>query len=279
VVDYVYSSKEVWRAVYEELKQRGFSLKRIRSEIGCDFSHAVYQGYGIRHDSFILLKKLLGKKIEPVEYRKKKEDIRAEYTEDFAELVGIILGDGNIGRRTVQISVGTRYGELYIEYVKRLIARVLPEVKIGEYHKSDCNAVDLKIHSASFVRQLMEDGLKIGDKKENQISVPHWIEENEVYSLRCFRGLLDTDGSIYKNTRDGQIVVEIKNNSRPLLQFSEEFCRRIGVKMNLYDRNCAVYKKADVRRLLRRVEPRKMSFDQVSPSLSGEQLNEFLNED
>lgn len=270
---YIRAPREVWRSIYDELKQRGLSLKKIKESIGCDFSHAVYQGYGIRSSSFRRLEELLGRRIDGVESWGR--DLSVRRNSDLAELVGVILGDGNLDRNTVTITIGTRMGTQYLNHVRELILSVLPGHHVGEYERRG-NSTDLKIHSKEFVELLVSDGLQRGDKKANQVGVPAWVLSDHEYSRRCFAGLLDTDGSIYRNTRDGQIIVEVKNDSQPILEFCGKFCESLGVRINVYARNVVIYRQEDVRRLLTHVNPFKLRLERPSPSLCGEELSRFL---
>ncbi len=275
MTEYVRAPREVWRSIYDELKQRGLSLKKIKRIIGCDFSHAVYKGYGIRRSSFMKLEELLGRRVAGVEHT--GHDFAVEVNGDLAELVGVILGDGNLDRNTVTITIGTRMGIQYLDHVRELILSVLPGHHVGEYERRG-NSTDLKIHSKEFVELLVGYGLQRGDKKANQVGVPAWILSNHDYSRRCFAGLLDTDGSIYRNTRDGQIIVEIKNDSQPILEFSRKFCESLGVRINVYLRNAVIYRQEDVRTLLTDVNPFKLRLERPSPSLDGEELSRFLGD-
>lgn len=75
----------------------------------------------------------------------------------------------------------------------------------------------------------MSHGLVPGDKVENQVSVPKWIESNPPFVVRCLKGLTDTDGFIYVNKGDKTIMVGFNNASLPLVQDFKRMCSSIGV--------------------------------------------------
>ncbi len=149
------------------------------------------------------------------------------FSSELAELVGIILGDGSIfiKRYSIKASVYqlricghiTLDRDYLINFVKPLISELF----------SICPAITFFRNSALYVccsnKQLVEFLLKIGmepgDKVRNQVSIPGWIKENKEYLKSCIRGLIDTDGSVFRmSNQDPQLVrISFKNHSKNLL--------------------------------------------------------------
>ena len=121
--------------------------------------------------------------------------------EKLAELVGIILGDGNIQHtgpyqlRIVGDSIKDK--DYMLNYVKPLLDSLF-EVNSGVYKHYKFNAIYIYISSKKIIEFLISIGLKGGNKIESKVSIPSWILENNSYTKACIRGLVDTDGSIYE---------------------------------------------------------------------------------
>lgn len=126
------------------------------------------------------------------------------HNEEFAELFGIMLGDGNVtayvnGRAQVyQVSVAT--GRKNEEaYARGFVAPLMSKLS-----GLDCkiilkgNVIYSWINSRKFVEELGRNGLPHGDKIKNKLRIPEWIFSKEEYLRACIRGLVDTDGSVYR---------------------------------------------------------------------------------
>lgn len=120
---------------------------------------------------------------------------------DLAYLIGVICGDGCISRlpRTYQLSIScdARYPELIETYVD-LIHKVLGRVaKKDPTAKGTCVQVRT---GDKFMPVLL--GLPAGAKQQNY-PVPEWIFSDLDYVLPFIRGLIETDGNIYHEYRNG----------------------------------------------------------------------------
>ncbi len=132
--------------------------------------------------------------------------LKPKKNEKLAELVGIILGDGNISvierdkskSYVIRIVGDERKDKKYlIDYVKPLCEELF-NIKVKTHKHKQFNALYLTINSKQAVEFLISVGLKKGNKIENQLTIPSWIFEQERLLKACLRGLVDTDGSIYE---------------------------------------------------------------------------------
>lgn len=146
-----------------------------------------------------------------------KELIEPPESEELAELFGIILGDGHIDRivrgKKTRCYCITIVGDFdddkdYLEkYVSKIFYDLFGEKSKIAYSRFS-NSLFLKVHGRNIVDFFINKGIKNGNKKINQQSIPNWILENREYLKRCIRGLIDTDGSIHyisKNNRNLRI--------------------------------------------------------------------------
>ena len=75
-------------------------------------------------------------------------------------------------------------------------------------------------------------GLEVGHKTRNQVSVPGWIKKSEEFSEKCLKGLIDTNGAIYKDQRENTYYtrVQFKNYSELLLRDFKRICNKVGIE-------------------------------------------------
>ena len=138
-------------------------------------------------------------------------------SKELAELFGIILGDGHVhkyinGKKTrcyflrIANSLADDYGYLS-NYVKDLIKKLFNETpKIMKVPKH--GEIFITIYGKNIIEFLNKKGLKSGNKKTNNQTIPNWILKNKEYLVSCIRGLIDTDGSIHyisKNNKNLRI--------------------------------------------------------------------------
>jgi hypothetical protein len=137
----------------------------------------------------------------PEKYRQlgckiRKNFIRPPYSTYFAELIGIILGDGTISNYQVRVTLDRHRDKEYADFVKNLMVSILGEAPAFAIREYD-NTISLTLSGVGLVEMLEEVGMERGDKIAHQISFPLWIRNNSAYSIACVRGLFDTDGGLY----------------------------------------------------------------------------------
>lgn len=172
-------------------------------------------------------------------------------SEELAELIGIILGDGNIhrfikGRKVrsymVWIAGDKRYDYDYLtKYVKKLIEDLFNIKAKIEERKS--NEILIIVHSKQVVDYLIKLGLKAGDKIRNNISIPKWIFKNKKYLKACIRGLIDTDGCIYtlKPNYPNLYQLSFKNYNYKLLEDTRKAFIELGYPISRISSNIQIY--------------------------------------
>ena len=120
-------------------------------------------------------------------------------SDKLAYLIGVICGDGCLwqGPRTVQlcISCDMRYPhliEIYSGLLEELTGRKAKIVARDTYAEVRMNSVDLP--------QILQ--LPTGAKAQDY-PIPAWIWEQDSYMRFWVRGLIETDGNIYHEYRNG----------------------------------------------------------------------------
>lgn len=225
--------KSELKKVQQDLKEEGFTLDKISEAIGADFRNFLYKNHSMSKKTFTKLNEVYDEDIQAEEQnyidgKGVKTSINIEEDSALSELTGIILGDGyiqmtnrNRDDRTVTANrlVITLHEEedllreRSIEMIKEIFNRepTLTSLK-GQA------TIQIILHSKEIMETLIEEGLQPGDKVENQISVPSWILKDEELEKKCLKGLIDTDGCIYKQKIDDRTIIQFKNHSENLLR-------------------------------------------------------------
>ena len=180
-----------------------------------------------------------------------KEIKIAKKSKELAELIGIILGDGNIhyfkkgkkiGSYMLRIA-GDKINDYdYItRYVFNLIKRLFNVEPKIEKRKS--NEILVIVHSRRLVEFLIEHGLKSGDKIKNNTSIPQWVFEDKEYLKSCIRGLIDTDGCIYslKPKYPNYYQLSFKNYNSQLLKDVRRAFITLGYPISNISKDIQIY--------------------------------------
>ncbi|MFA4888764.1 MAG: LAGLIDADG family homing endonuclease [Candidatus Omnitrophota bacterium] len=185
---------------------------------------------------------------------------------ELAKFIGIMLGDGSI-RSKYQLTISFNYKTdwEFAEYVARLIKRLFAVGHIISKRKDSLGA-DIVISSASVIDFLLKQGLKAGNKVENQVDIPAWIKRDMEFQKACLRGLVDTDGSLYchrykvNNKWYEYLKLDFTSCSKPLLKSAYAIFSNLGIRASLKGVHITVSAKADVNRYLATVGSSSIKF-------------------
>jgi len=202
------------------------------SEAGRVGGHAVARQRGgrVAPDEAYRLKKWrkwwdkIGKeKFHPI-INKPRVIVRPRRSAKLAEFVGIILGDGGISSMQVIVTLHRNDDREYNIYVQKLMTDLFGVVP-AVHQRSDSLADNIVVSRVALVRFCTEDlGLKKGNKVKQRVDIPVWVKENRQYLRACVRGLIDTDGSVFRHryTVNGKLYsykkLAFTNASPPLVQ-------------------------------------------------------------
>jgi intein/homing endonuclease len=179
-----------------------------------------------------------------------------------AELIGILLGDGNIQEYVIRgkgvatycirisghLTEDKKYHENYVVPLCIKLFKVTPKIYFHKLKK------ERFIHLASkrLVNFFKKQGFPPGNKIHNKVTIPKWIFRNSLYLRACLRGLVDTDGSVYLAGKWIQIC--FKNFNLVLLS---DF-RKALIQLGFYASNITwnkvyISRKADVRKFYKEI--------------------------
>lgn len=116
-----------------------------------------------------------------------------KHSEEFAELVGAVLGDGNIYQfprcQRLTISCNSSYRK-YVKHVSYLVYKIFRK-EPSATKRSKVKCVDVRLYMQDIDKAL---GLPLGNKINNLVRIPVWILKNKKYLIKCLKGLFETDG-------------------------------------------------------------------------------------
>jgi intein/homing endonuclease len=255
-----------------DLRDSGYTNDEISNQIGVRIDSCLYRDHKMSPESFEKLSEIASKDINHKlvfddRYNSKEIPGLCKNT-NLAELCGIILGDGHIQHRsrrnnsrntsTYFISITLNQEEEEIIKNSENLLEDLTSLGAKKYEKEG-NCVRIVIHSKDAVEKFQEIGLRTGHKTENQVSVPKWIKKSNKFYRRCLKGLIDTDGSIYKDKREDKYYKRImfKNYSKPLLQDFKEMCSALDIKTVKGGPQQVQISRKDIEKFIRIVDPIK----------------------
>jgi len=146
-----------------------------------------------------------------IHYEKLKKD------KDLAELIGIILGDGNLYKhsRTENLRVICNSKDIdYIQHVVDLITEIFHKIPSVIKRKNE-NATVICLYQCKISKRLE---LPCGNKIKNNVGIPYWILLNKDYMCKCLKGLFETDGCFVEDKNNYTRIIEFKNNCERLRQ-------------------------------------------------------------
>ena len=148
--------------------------------------------------------------------------------------------------------------QAYLEsFVSPLFLQVFGK-QLKSFRFKTAKAVMYYLYDKNVEFTLEHYGLKAGNKKENDVSIPPWIFENDCYLKACLRGLFDTDGTVFPKSSNQRIpqleltskVTGIQRSYRKgLLQLGFQPSKWHGTKSP----KCGLYSKNQVERFAKEI--------------------------
>ena len=237
--------------------------------LGFEVKNIYFKNISIREDHFQKLKSLLKINLNPkeIEFDFIKNLGTNAFTQpikkinkskDLAELIGIMLGDGNMWRTHIKIAFDKR-NKTYMDYVEKLFNKVFG-IHLRRLIIKETNQAYLYCYNKLASQKLLDFGLKRGDKIKNNVGIPDWVNKNISYAKACLRGLIDTDGCIYKSKRDKQIYIKFTNFNKQLLKDFKNLTVLLGYNFARANKNnWCLYRKLEVVRFIKDIKPLKIN--------------------
>ncbi len=138
--------------------------------------------------------------------------------ESLAYIIGVALGDGNLsnpnGRATrLRVTCDSKYPVL-AEYIVSTLREIFPQNRVSMvYTPKKSTYFNISVYS-NRLNEYMPWKVGCGSKLFQHARVPKWISGHKRYSRPCLRGLLQTDGSIYRDR--GYLMINFTNHVKEL---------------------------------------------------------------
>lgn len=185
-----------------------------------------------------------------------------EKDERLAEFIGAILGDGNVSYYTkpgvYQVKIAGDYtaDREYHTYLKEIVGKIF-NIRACEVLISRRNERFLVFSSKNLVEYLLKNELHAGDKIKSQVTIPSWIWKEDKNLRACLRGLIDTDGSIFRmSQRDSNLLrISFTNYNQRLLNDAHNAFRMLGFSPTkiIQNKRFFISKQADIKKYLNEI--------------------------
>jgi intein/homing endonuclease len=189
---------------------------------------------------------------------------KINFNEKLAELAGAILGDGNItwykkGKKVgvYQIRIAgdlEKDKDYHTVYLRKLCKETL-NLNARELKRENERFLD--IYSKELVKLFISMGLKPGNKIKNQITIPEWIFQKTSYLKACIRGLIDTDGSIFRmSKRDHKLLrINFTNHNITLLKDTRKAFISLGFNPSkiINNRQFLLSRQSEIKKYLKEI--------------------------
>ncbi len=192
----------------------------------------------------------LRRRENPTKYLKLGCRVKKSFTvipdEQFAEFIGLLLGDGSVSSSQVRITVNSLVDMQYSKYIELLMNRIFGYIPSTSMRKED-HTISITMSGIGLIELLEKWGVKQGNKIRQQVDIPDWIMKNTIYKRACVRGLMDTDGGIYfhnhniKGNRYRNIGLCFTSFSFPLLNSVSNILQENGIKFSMKKNRIFIY--------------------------------------
>jgi hypothetical protein len=176
---------------------------------------------------------------------------------DYAELLGLYLGDGHIsvGARSerLRLMLDAKY-PVIVDEAEALLARVVPGNRVGRQYVYEGRMVTLHAYHRHWSCLFPQHGP--GKKHDRPIRLEPWQQALvSAAPWNFLRGCIRSDGCFFIN-RTGKYEYEsydFANVSQDILDLFASTCRIVGVDCRVYAKRVRIYRRASVRLMLEHV--------------------------
>jgi hypothetical protein len=167
---------------------------------------------------------------------------------DLAELIGVILGDGNLEKypraERLTISSNSRnhgFIERYVDLINKVVKKD-PTVK-----KQKTNCVKIYLYEKYLSKRL---GISTGNRENIDWKTPVWIWKKREYLIRYLRGLYEAEGNLSIHNPTYTYKMFFANHNQSLLNSVYDTLLKLGFgSVHLEKHRVTISKKVDVFRL------------------------------
>lgn len=173
--------------------------------------------------------------------------------EDYAELLGLYLGDGHITElaRTsrLRLFLDSKHQEV-VSDSRDLLKRVFPCNRVGSHCAHEGRLTILQVHSKHLLCMFPQHGP--GQKHLRTIALAEWQQElTRRAPWHLLKGLIRSDGCSFVNKtgRYRYLAYQLDNHSQDILQIFCDTCDLVGLEYRRYRTYVRINRRDSVARL------------------------------
>lgn len=186
--------------------------------------------------------------------------IKSEYPEfekakELAELIGMVLGDGNISEhpRTERLTIAfnAKYPRI-IKRTKSLLTTVFEKRPTeAAITKSSPNSWRMWIYEKWISKRL---GIPAGAKKNHQLRIPKWVWKDENLLVYCLIGLYNAEGSYSIHLPTCTYNFQFSNTNHSLLRDVFNALKALGYNPILTKRCVGIRRRAEAEKFAKLIK-------------------------
>jgi len=169
---------------------------------------------------------------------------------DYAELLGLYLGDGRISQfartQRLRLSLDARYPGVIAD-AEALLRRCFPHNRVMRVLADRDHTIVLAVYSQHLACLFPQHGT--GKKHDRRVALEPWQDEVVASAPWAFlRGCIRSDGCVFVN-RTGRyeyLSYDFRNLSADILDLFERTCVLVGLRPRRYARRIRLYRRSDV---------------------------------
>lgn len=162
-----------------------------------------------------------------------------------AELIGVVLGDGHIGRfpRTERLVISSHSNNKgFINRYSGIIEKIF--FKKPAYMKvKNSNCVKISVYEKFISKRLR---IPSGNRARLNFKMPKWIAENEGFLISFLRGLYEAEGSFCVHLPTSTYKIFFSNKNASLLNIAYTSLKKLGFKSNKSGYKIQISRKKEV---------------------------------
>lgn len=157
-------------------------------------------------------------------------------TKEFAEFIGILLGDGFLWSKDNHYRIGITISSKNKDYQKHVL-QLIKSFYSGHVMITERNrATYFLIHSKELFYFITKDlGIPFGSRKGTEGKIPKRVIDAGLEN-QAIKGLIDTDGTFFRSNKKGVYnypTIEFSNTNELLVNQMDNILKKKGLKTNL----------------------------------------------
>lgn len=175
---------------------------------------------------------------------------------NLAELVGVILGDGNIhsyARTECLLIIGNSNNLGFIKRYAKIVETIFQK-KPSVRKVNNVNVIRICLYQKKISERL---GIPSGSRKSIKFKTPTWILKNKSFLAAYLRGLFEAEGSLSIHLPTYTYNFQFRNNNQSLLTAVEKGLKLLGYHPEIRKYAIRLRKKLEVFRFKEHISFRK----------------------